>query len=110
MLRRRKVGAVLVPFGADPHRGWAQCGYREIDTDGSDTRAADMDASIGERIRERRKLLGTSIRLAADRAGIHHSTWSRIEAGQMGADNRYTLAAIAAALRCSMAELTGGAV
>jgi len=69
-----------------------------------------MDASIGERIRERRKLLGTSIRLAADRAGIHHSTWSRIETGQMGADNRYTLAAIAAALRCSMAELTGGPV
>jgi transcriptional regulator with XRE-family HTH domain len=72
--------------------------------------AVDMDRSIGERIRERRKLLGTSVRLAADRAGIHHSSWSRIETGQMGADNRYTLAAIAAALRCSVAELTGGPV
>ena len=65
-----------------------------------------MDRSIGERIRERRKAQGMSVRLAADRAGIHHSTWSRIETGQMGADNRYTLAAIATVLRCSTIELT----
>ena len=69
-----------------------------------------MDQSIAERIRVRRKVLGLSVRMAADRAGIHHSTWSRIETGQMGADNRYTLAAIATALRCSASELTGGPV
>lgn len=82
----------------------------DIDGDRSEHLAVDMDMSIGVRIRERRKILGMSVRLAADRAGIRHSTWSRIETGQLGADNRYTLAAIAGALRCSMAELTGGPV
>jgi len=72
--------------------------------------ATTLNQSIGERIRARRKLLGISVRLAADRAGIHHSTWSRIETGRMGADNRYTLAAIAAALKCSTTEITGGPV
>lgn len=65
------------------------------------------DASIGERIRARRKLLGLSVRHAADRAGIAHSTWSRIETGQNSADNRFTVAAIAEALRCPVADLTG---
>jgi transcriptional regulator with XRE-family HTH domain len=85
-----------------------KCAYGDIDGDREQTLAVVMDRSIGERIRERRKVLGMSVRLAADRAGIHHSTWSRIETGQMGADNRYTLAAIATALRCSTSELTGG--
>ncbi|MEV6969266.1 helix-turn-helix domain-containing protein [Hamadaea sp. NPDC051192] len=87
-----------------------ECAYGDIDGDRGRALAVVMDRPIGERIRERRKVLGMSVRLAADRAGIHHSTWSRIETGQMGADNRYTLAAIATALRCSTSELTGGPV
>lgn len=63
--------------------------------------------TIGERIQQRRKLLGLSVRQAADRAGISNATLSRIERGLRSADNRFTLAAIAQALRCSAAELAG---
>ncbi|MET8153214.1 helix-turn-helix domain-containing protein [Actinoplanes sp. NPDC049668] len=65
------------------------------------------DPGIGERIQERRLLRGWSIRYAASRAGISHATWSRIERGRQAADNRFTLADIAAALDCAPAELTG---
>lgn len=64
-------------------------------------------SAIGQRIRERRKLLGWSIRYTADRAGVAHSTLSRIERGELTADNRFTLAAIAQALRCPVDTLTG---
>ncbi|GIF39071.1 helix-turn-helix protein [Actinoplanes xinjiangensis] len=50
------------------------------------------------------------MRYAASRAGISHATWSRIERGRQAADNRFTLADIAAALDCAPAELTGLAV
>lgn len=65
------------------------------------------DPTIGKRIETRRKLRGWSIRLAADRAGIAHTTWSRIERGLLSADNRFTLADIAQALECETADLTG---
>ena len=65
------------------------------------------DPTIGERIRVRRLLVRLSIRQAADRAGISHTTWSRIEQGTMSADNRFILAAIAEALRCAVTDLTG---
>ncbi|WP_433796099.1 helix-turn-helix domain-containing protein [Actinoplanes sp. CA-252034] len=68
------------------------------------------DPDIGERIRARRQLRGWSVRFAASRAGISHATWSRIERGRQAADNRFTLADIAAALDCAPAELTGVAV
>lgn len=64
------------------------------------------DSGIGERIRARRQLRGWSIRYAASRAGISHATWSRIERGRQAADNRFTLADIAAALDCAPDELT----
>lgn len=70
-------------------------------------RRAVTDTTIGQRIHDRRKLLGWTIRYAADRAGISHTSWSRIERGLMSADNRFTLAAIAEALRCSVGELAG---
>jgi len=72
-------------------------------------RRQSTDATIGGRIRTRRKMLGLSVRHAADRAGLAHSTWSRIENGLVSADNRFTLAAIAEALRCPVGELTGQA-
>jgi len=68
------------------------------------------ESPIGERIRTRRKLLKLTVRHAADRADISHATWSRIERGVQGTNNRFTLAKIAEALRCSVAELTGQAV
>jgi len=70
-------------------------------------RLTPVDLSIGERIRARRQLRGWSVRLAADRAGISHSTLSRIERGLASADNRFVLADIAAGLECSVTELTG---
>ena len=63
--------------------------------------------TIGERIKRRRQLRGWSVRLAADRAGISHASWSRIERGLQAADNRFVLGGIAAALECSIVELTG---
>ena len=65
------------------------------------------DIAIGERIQQRRKLLGLSVRQVADRAGLSASTLSRIERGLRSADNRFVLAAIAEALRCPAADLTG---
>lgn len=70
-------------------------------------RAASHDTAIAERIRARRQLLGWSISYAADRAGLNKSTWSRIERGTTTADNRFTVAKIAEALRCPVADLTG---
>src|SRR3982751_5795364 len=67
------------------------------------------DSGVGERIRARRLLRGWSVRYAASRAGISHATWSRIERGLQGADNRFMLADIATALECAPADLTGGA-
>jgi transcriptional regulator with XRE-family HTH domain len=65
------------------------------------------DPTIGQRIAARRNLRGWSISYAASRAGIAHSTWSRIERGLRGADNRFMLAQIAAALDCSTMDLVG---
>jgi transcriptional regulator with XRE-family HTH domain len=64
------------------------------------------DSSIGENLRTRRQLRGWSIRHAASRAGVAHTTWSRIERGEMRTD-RYLVAELAAALECSVTDLTG---
>jgi transcriptional regulator with XRE-family HTH domain len=69
-------------------------------------RTVSIDPSIGERIQTRRELRGWSIRHAASRAGIAHTTWSRIERGELRTD-RYMVADLAAALECSITNLTG---
>jgi transcriptional regulator with XRE-family HTH domain len=69
-------------------------------------RTSPDSATIGDNIRLRRTARGWSVRHAADRAGIAHTTWSRIERGLLAADNRFTLAAIAEALECSATDLT----
>ncbi|MEN3307385.1 MAG: hypothetical protein V7603_3587 [Micromonosporaceae bacterium] len=69
-------------------------------------RRPSPDATIGENIRMRRTVRGWSVRHAADRAGISHTTWSRIERGLIAADNRFTLAAIAEGLECAATDLT----
>jgi transcriptional regulator with XRE-family HTH domain len=66
-----------------------------------------MTSSIGERIRTQRLLRGLSARQAAIHAGISIASWSRIENGKQRADNRFVIAKIATALRCSVEELTG---
>jgi transcriptional regulator with XRE-family HTH domain len=65
------------------------------------------DPTIGDRIRDRRNLLGLSTRGAALAADMSHSTWSRIERGERSANNRFVLARMAHALRCPVSELTG---
>jgi transcriptional regulator with XRE-family HTH domain len=69
-------------------------------------RSVPVDPSIGERIRTRRELRRWSIRHAASRAGVAHTTWSRIERGELRTD-RYMMADLAAALECSVTDLTG---
>lgn len=71
------------------------------------SRGRSPDASIGARIKERRKSREWSIRQAAGLAGLNASTWSRIERGLMGVDNRFTLAKIAEALDCAVTDLAG---
>lgn len=65
------------------------------------------DVTIGDRIKERRTLLGLSGRGAALASGLSHTTWNRIERGERGADNRFVLARMAQALRCTVSDLTG---
>lgn len=69
-------------------------------------RPVPSDPSIGGRIRARRELRGWSVRHAASRAGISHTSWSRIERGTQRTD-RYMIVDLAAALECSVVELTG---
>ncbi|MFE0590982.1 helix-turn-helix domain-containing protein [Micromonospora echinospora] len=61
---------------------------------------------MGDRIRARRELRGWSVRHAPSRAGISHTSWSRIERGQQRTD-RYMIVDLAAALECSVVDLTG---
>ncbi|WP_308291137.1 helix-turn-helix transcriptional regulator [Micromonospora sp. RL09-050-HVF-A] len=63
---------------------------------------------MGDRIRARRELRGWSVRYAASRAGISHTSWSRIERGLQRTD-RYMVVDLAAALECSVVDLTGQA-
>ncbi|MFK3982784.1 helix-turn-helix domain-containing protein [Micromonospora sp. NPDC050397] len=69
-------------------------------------RPVPSDPSVGQRIRARRELRNWSIRHAASRAGISHTSWSRIEHGTQRTD-RYMIVDLAAALECSVVELTG---
>jgi transcriptional regulator with XRE-family HTH domain len=63
--------------------------------------------SIGERMRTRRKARGWSLTVVADRAGISPGQLSRMERGLRGTNNRHHISEVAAALECSVAELTG---
>lgn len=69
-------------------------------------RTVPADPSIGERIRARRQLRRWSMRHASARAGIAHTTWGRVERGELRTD-RYMIADLAAALECSVTDLTG---
>lgn len=62
---------------------------------------------IGEAIRLRRLARGWSARRLAERAGLSHTTVSRIENNKRTADNRFILGAIAEALECTVADLAG---
>lgn len=63
--------------------------------------------TIGARIAVLRERRGWSGRFLASRAGISASTLSRIERGERSANNRYLIQDLAAALECSVTDLTG---
>src|SRR4051794_26402545 len=65
------------------------------------------DQAIGERVRVVRRRRGLSIETAAGLAGIDKSFLSRLETGQRAFIRRGLLENIAAALSCSVADLTG---
>jgi len=66
------------------------------------------DPVLAHRVRARRLQRNWSIRHAADRAGISHTGWSRIESGR-SAGTVPMLRKIAAALGCTVGELLGQA-
>src|SRR5690242_19408935 len=74
------------------------------------SRRREADPAVGEWIRERRLVRGWSVRHAASRAGVSHATWSRIERGVQGADNRFMVADIARALECAPEDLVEASV
>lgn len=65
------------------------------------------DERVGQRIAYYRKLRRMSQRTLAGLVGVDHSTIGRLERGDVSADNRHTLAAIAVALGRPLADLTG---
>lgn len=70
-------------------------------------KGAAVDETIGARITALRERRGWSGRFLASRAGISASTLSRIERGKRSANNRFLIADLAAALECSVTDLTG---
>lgn len=98
---RHKPAVVVQGWTIGPGRGT---------TVGRVTLRQPSGPAVGEEIRARRLIRGWSVRFAASRAGVSHATWSRIERGLQTADNRFMLAAIAAALECTAAELAGAVV
>ena len=63
--------------------------------------------TIGQRVKERREQRHWSVRYLASRAGYSASMVSQVERGLRSANNRYLLADFAAALECSVTDLTG---
>jgi transcriptional regulator with XRE-family HTH domain len=65
------------------------------------------DRAIGERVRTVRRRRGLSVETTAGLAGIDKSHLSRLETGQRAFIRRGLLEDLAAALTCSVADLTG---
>lgn len=65
------------------------------------------DQAIGKRLRHVRRRRGKSLETVAGLAGIHHSFLSRLERGERAFTRRGLLENLAAALSCSVADLTG---
>lgn len=63
--------------------------------------------SVGARIRTLRERREWSGRFLASRMNINPSTLSRIERGERSANNRYLIQDLAAALECSVTDITG---
>jgi transcriptional regulator with XRE-family HTH domain len=62
---------------------------------------------VGQRLHARRMQLGKTLREVGGQAGISHTTLGRIEKGQLALANRFTVAALAEALKCPVDFLTG---
>lgn len=70
-------------------------------------RAEQHEDNIGVRLRALRERRGWSIRFVASRADINASTLSRLERGLRSSSNRFLLHDLAAALECSVVDITG---
>lgn len=78
------------------------------DTAGCDTSGVSVeDQAIGERARKIRRRRGLSVEAAAGLAGVDKSFLSRLETGKRAFTRRGLLEDLAAALSCSVADLTG---
>lgn len=62
---------------------------------------------MGQRLRRARRYRGMSLQVLADRSGLSKSFLSMVENGRRSLDRRSHIAALAAALEVSVAELTG---
>lgn len=74
---------------------------------GDGTGVSAEDQVIGERVRHVRRRRGKSLETVAGLAGIHHSFLSRLERGERAFTRRGLLENLAAALSCSVSDLTG---
>lgn len=92
-------------MSADSGLGTFMCHHVMVETMGRRRRGADPQ--IGQRIRDRRTVLGLSMRQVAASADISHMTLGRMERGETSADNRFILADLASALHCAVSDLTG---
>ena len=64
-----------------------------------------MPKALRENIRRLRKVADLSVSEAARQAGIHRIAWTEIEQGRNTNPTPKTLAKVAAALGCTLAEL-----
>ncbi|WP_062994299.1 helix-turn-helix domain-containing protein [Nocardia mikamii] len=67
----------------------------------------EPDIYIGQRVRQIRARRGITQQVLADRSGIGRSALAKYEAGLRPVDSRRTLLALAAALGCTLGDLTG---
>lgn len=71
------------------------------------TEVSAEDRALGEACRYVRRRRGMSLEQVAGLAGIHYSFLSRLERGERGFTQRGLLENLAAAMSCSVADLTG---
>lgn len=71
------------------------------------TSVSDEDKAIGERARHIRRRRGLSLETVAGLAKIHYSFLSRLERGERAFTRRGLLENLAAAMTCSVTDLTG---
>lgn len=80
---------------------------RRVSDMADDTGVPAEDQALGRQVRYVRRRRGLSLETVAGLAGIHHSFLSRLERGERPFTRRGLLENLAAAMSCSVADLTG---